>query len=164
MKILIITFLALIICFACNQKSDTSAQIEKSIAVLPFDNMSDNPMEGVWKRTMTYSILNEDTLNYQDSELQHIIYLDGYYMWSSEPASTGEWHGFGNYILEGDSILRQHIITMSIPMQNVMGGGKIATLHIKELTKDSYIQMVSFITPEGVRTDYQHYIKLQPSH
>jgi hypothetical protein len=49
---------------------------------------------------------------------------------------------------------------MSITMQKAMGGGNMATLQIKERTRDLFIQMVSFNTPNGLRTDYQHYIKI----
>ena len=71
-KYLFLVFSVFLICIACNQKTDTTT--------------SNDPMEGVWEQTYFYQLMHGDTLVTLDNLVQHKIFLDGYVMWTRNPA------------------------------------------------------------------------------
>jgi hypothetical protein len=80
-----------------------------------------DPIEGVWEQTHNYVLANGDTVFSSDNNFQHKIYLDGYVMWTMDPASdSSEWHGYGTYKLKNDTVIEK-LLSMSIPMKAQMG-------------------------------------------
>ncbi len=144
MKNLLLAFLTLFLCVACNQKTDTSVQSE---IIEPVE-----PMEGVWEQTKTYTVWKGDTLNFQDSISSHKIYLDGYIMWNSDPApDSTEWHAFGTYRYD-NGVLTEKLTSMSMPMKSAMGTDDEAILKI-DLDEDTFKQTI-----EGIYNDTTYYM------
>jgi len=70
MKKLLFAFSALLICFACNEKADTTASNEKIETI--------DPMVGVWEQTNYYYLVHGDTVYSDDNAVQHKFYLDSH--------------------------------------------------------------------------------------
>ena len=103
-KHLFLVFSIFLICIACNQKTDTTAP--------------NDPMEGVWEQTYFYQLMLGDTLVTLDNLVQHKIFLDGYVMWTRNPAiDSSEWHGFGTYTYKNDT-LTETLTSMSLTMRS----------------------------------------------
>lgn len=77
-----------------------------------------DPMEGVWELNHFYHLANGDTLLTDTTKVQHKIYLDGYVIWNTDPASdSSEWHGYGTYTYKNDTII-ETLISMSKSMKS----------------------------------------------
>jgi hypothetical protein len=107
MKIATITLLVFLIFIACNRKTNSDGQDEKSIAVLPFP-LENNPLEGVWKFTIAYSTAYGDTIYIQDDQDSHKIFYGDYFMWIAEPSKidSTEWYAFGKYEVKKSTLLQ----------------------------------------------------------
>ena len=152
MKNLLLAFLGLFLCFACNQKTDTSVQSE---IIEPID-----PMEGVWEQTKSYQIWHVDTLNFHDSLIQHKIYLDGYVMWNADPEpDSTEWHGFGTYKYD-NGVLTERLISVSIPMKAAMGSDDEAILKI-DLDEDTFKQTIEGIYNDTTYQLIEHFKRIK---
>jgi hypothetical protein len=80
-----------------------------------------DPIEGVWKQTHSYVLANGDTVFSTDKNVEHKIYLDGYVMWTQDPASdSSEWHGFGTYTIKNDTVIEK-LLSMSNGMKAQRG-------------------------------------------
>ncbi len=113
LRYLFLVFSAFLLCIACNQKTNATASNE---TIEPID-----PMEGVWEQTHSCSLVNGDTVRSRDNSFQHKIYLDGYVMWTADPATDSlEWHGFGTYRYKNDTLIEK-LLSMSIPMKDAWG-------------------------------------------
>jgi hypothetical protein len=74
-------------------------------------------INGVWETTHVYVLANGDTVYSSDTDVIHKIYLDGYVMWTANPASdSSEWYGYGTYKLKNDTII-ENLLSMSLPMK-----------------------------------------------
>jgi hypothetical protein len=59
-----------------------------------------------------------DTLVTIDTLVQHKIFLDGYVMWTRNPAiDSSEWHGYGTYTYKNDT-LTETLSSMSLTMRS----------------------------------------------
>jgi len=105
MKQLIIVFSVFLLCSSCNQTTD-----------------SNDPIEGVWERSVRYWVLEDDTI-YADPTpgLQHKIYYDGYVMWTADPApDSSEWYGYGTYQFNSNTLVEK-LSSMSLSLQEAIG-------------------------------------------
>jgi hypothetical protein len=102
MKKSILSLSVLLICFSCNQKTDTSVQSE---IIEPVD-----PMEGVWEQTNYHYLVNDDTTYSSDEEVQHKIYLDGYVIWASTMDTT-QFYGLGTYEFMNNIVIEKLLIS-----------------------------------------------------
>ena len=118
--------------FACNQQSDDGA----------FNNdvLNASSIEGVWELSDRYWVKDGDTLYPDPEEIRiHKIFLDGYVMWTSDPASdSSEWHGFGTYRLNNDTLIEK-MLSMSLPMKAEMGSDQEVIFKI-EYDNESFKQ------------------------
>jgi hypothetical protein len=115
------TFLLLFI-LACNQTSTHSSPSE--------DAKNIDPFEGVWELTHQYWTTEWDTFYADTLIMQHKIYLDGYVMWTADPApDSTDWHGYGTYRLSNDTII-ETLLSMSLPMRQNMNPGEDAILKV----------------------------------
>ncbi|WBX74737.1 hypothetical protein PG913_06115 [Tenacibaculum pacificus] len=77
-----------------------------------------DPMEGVWELTEFHHLKNGDTLITDKNKVQHKIYLNGYVMWNTNPASdSSEWHGYGTYTYKKDTVI-EILTSMSKSMKS----------------------------------------------
>lgn len=114
-KYLILPFLLLPFCIACNMQSDKGT-VDTDILIV-------DPIEGVWELTNSYFVKDGDTLYSDPGQFsgQHKMYCDGYVMWTDNPkADSSEWHGFGTYKLSDDTLIEE-LWTMSLPVKEKMG-------------------------------------------
>lgn len=110
-------------CMACTQQSDEGASMN--------DVRSADPIEGVWQLTSHYWVLDDDTIYADEIGVQHKIYVDGFVMWTSDPAAdSSEWHGYGTYQLSNDTLIEK-LSSMSLPMKVAMGSEDEALLKIE---------------------------------
>jgi hypothetical protein len=109
----LLTITLLSFSIACNQPSDagtTNSDVRDADAI-----------EGVWKLTNSYWILDDDTIYADNIGVQHKIYFDGYVMWTSDPApDSSEWHGYGTYQLSNDKLI-ETLSSMSLSMKEANG-------------------------------------------
>lgn len=104
LRYLFLVFSAFLIFIACNETTKPK-----------------DPIEGVWEQTHNYVLANGDTVFSSDNNVQRKIYLDGYVMWTTDPApDSSEWHGFGTYIIKNDTVIEK-LVSMSIPMKAQVG-------------------------------------------
>ena len=90
-------FSLLLFFFACNQQSDEGA--------IKIDVLNVSSIEGVWELSSHYWVKDGDTLY-------------------SDPASdSSEWHGFGTYQLNNDTLIEK-MLSMSLPVKAEMGSDK----------------------------------------
>lgn len=132
-KRLILLFILIPFCIACNQQSDEGKSNEDVLGV--------DPIEGVWELSNFYWVKDGDTLYPEPEEIgfQHKIYLDGYVMWTADYEShSSEWHGYGTYRLNNDTLIEK-LLSMSLPMQAEMGSEDEVILKI-DYDKNSYKQ------------------------
>ncbi len=147
-KYLFLVFSVFLICIACNQKTDTTASNE-TIELI-------DPMEGVWEQTNFYRLANGDTIFTSDNSVQHKIYLDGYVMWTSDPApDSSEWHGYGTYTYKNDT-LTETLISMSIPMRSDNNTFSIMV----DLGENSFKQIIEFENNDTIYQNIEVYKKL----
>lgn len=77
-----------------------------------------DPMKGVWELNQFYHLMNKDTLVSDTTKVQHKIYLNGYVIWNTNPASdSSEWHGYGTYTYKNDTII-EILTSMSKSMKS----------------------------------------------
>lgn len=108
----LLTIILCAFCIACNQKTDAGATY--------LEVRDADPVEGVWELTSHYWVLNDDTIYADEVGVQHKIYLDGFVMWTSDPApDSSEWHGYGTYRLSNDTLIEK-LLSMSLPMKLAM--------------------------------------------
>lgn len=147
-KYFFFVFSLFLICIGCNQKTDTTASNE-TIELI-------DPMEGVWEQTNYYQLVNGDTIFTTDNRVQHKIYLDGYVMWTSDPASdSSEWHGYGTYTYKNDT-LTETLISMSIPMRS---DNNIYSIPV-DLGKNSFKQVIESENNDTIYQNIEVYKKL----
>ena len=109
-KYLFLVFSIFLFCIACNQKTDTTTSNE-TIELI-------DPMKGVWEQTNFYQLMHGDTLVSIDNLVQHKVFLDGYVMWTRNPAiDSSEWHGYGTYTYKNDT-LTETLTSMSLTMRS----------------------------------------------
>ena len=98
-KYLILPFLLLSFCIACNQQANEGSSKKDQVAV--------DPIEGVWELTNKYWVKDGDTLISEPDQLgEHKIYLNGYVMWTANPGpDSAEWHSFGTYKLSNETLI-----------------------------------------------------------
>jgi len=152
-KYAILLFLFPLICFACNQATDSATPVKD---VEPTDLV-----EGVWQMTHHFYLLEGDTVYVvEDVGSQQKIYLDGYVMWTSDPApDSSEWHGFGTYELGNDTI-REKLLSMSLPMQAAWEPGGEAILTV-EYNESSFKQTMDQIWRDTVYQNVEVYKRLK---
>ena len=133
-KAFAITFLILAT-FGCKTESSKEKMEEKSI---------NSPIHGVWKLVDLKIANNGDTTTVVLNETkQYKIYSEHFYMWNRQvPKDSAEWHGFGTYKINGDTIVETPEIS-SGPMQNFLdvSGMSEFKLDIK-LEKDHFRQII----------------------
>ena len=147
---LLIAFLIVLLPFSCSEVSDSSSETLQSV----------NPLEGVWNLTNHYVLANEDTIWSMDSvrRVQHKIYLDGYVMWTSDPAEdSSEWHGFGPYRQSGDTIFEK-LEVMSYPMKQAMGEFEEAVLLV-EYDENNFKQVIENLWNDTIWQQIEVYKK-----
>ena len=141
-KYLFLVFSIFFICIACNQKTETTA--------------SDDPMEGIWEQTYFYQLMHGDTLVTLDNLVQHKIFLDGYVMWTRNPAiDSSEWHGFGTYTYKNDT-LTETLTSMSITMRS---DDNIYSILV-DLGENSYKQLSEIEYNDTIYQNIEVYKKL----
>ena len=146
-----LVFSVFLICIGCNQKTDTTASNETLELI--------DPMEGVWEQTNYYFLANGDTIFTSDTRVQHKIYLDGYIMWTADPApDSSEWHGYGTYRLKNDTLF-ERLLSMSMPMKAQMESDDEAILII-EYDENSFKQMIEQEYNDTVYQSFEVYKKL----
>ncbi|MCK4699157.1 MAG: hypothetical protein KAT38_02435, partial [Bacteroidales bacterium] len=132
----------------CNQKTDTTASNETLELI--------DPMEGVWEQTNYYFLANGDTIFTSDTRVQHKIYLDGYVMWTADPApDSSEWHGYGTYTYKYDT-LTETLISMSIPVRS---DNNIYSIPV-DLGKNSFKQVIEWENNDTIYQNIEVYKKL----
>jgi len=148
-KYLILLLSVVLICIACNQNKNPRSS-----------NEIVDPFEGVWELTHNYVLANGDTVYIGDTGgTQHKVYLDGYFMWTTDPASDStEWHGFGTYQLRNDTIIEK-LLSMSIPMKAAMGSEEEAILTI-EYDENTFRQVIESMVNDTVYQQIEVYKKL----
>jgi hypothetical protein len=100
-----------------------------------------DPIEGVWEQTHNYVLANGDTVFSSNKNVEHKIYLDGYVMWTQDPATdSSEWHGFGTYIIKNDTVVEK-LLSMSIPMK-AQGGSKDGFILKIDYDKNNFKQVI----------------------
>ena len=118
-------------CISCNQQGDEGASNQDARVV--------DPVEGVWELTGHYWVLDDDTIYADELGVQHKIYLDGFVMWTSDPApDSSEWHGYGTYQLSNDTLIEK-LLSMSLPLKLAMGSEDEVMLKV-EYDLNSYKQ------------------------
>ncbi len=97
------------LCISCTLQSDEGASDQDARTV--------DPVEGVWELNSRYWVLDDDTIYADELGVQHKIYLDGFVMWTSDPApDSSEWHGYGTYQLSNDTLVEK-LLSMSLAMK-----------------------------------------------
>lgn len=149
-KACIVTSLLLFI-LACNQTSkDTS---------LSGDTKTADPIEGVWELTNRYWANESDTLYADTFILQHKIYLDGYVMWTTDPApDSTDWHGYGTYRLSNDTLI-ETLYSMSLTMQQLMKLGEEVILKV-EYDDNHFKQAIENIYNDTVYYQIEEYKRI----
>ncbi len=147
---LFFVFLIFLMTIACNQQTETTPSPE-----------TNSPVEGVWEMTNHFYLLEGDTVYVIEDELtQHKVYLDGYVMWTSDPApDSTEWHGFGIYELRNDTIIEK-LLTMSLPMYSMMEPGEEVILKV-EYDENSFKQSMDQVWQDTVYQNIEVYKRLK---
>ncbi len=122
--------------------------------------MNVDPMEGVWQQTKSYTIWGGDTVNYQENNKMHKIYLDGYFMWNADPdPDSAEWHGFGTYKYKNDTLIEKYL-SMSNHMKLFLGSDKEAMLKV-DLDENSFKQVIEGVYNDTTYQLFEHFERLE---
>ena len=137
--------------FSCQQTTNESTDAEIAEPV--------DPMEGVWENTTTYWIANGDTIGTGEDIVQHKIYLDGFFIWNTNPTpDSSEWHGYGTYTYN-DGIVTEKLLSMSYPMHSAFKIGEEAILKV-EFGENTYFQIIENTVNDTTYQNIEHYRKL----
>lgn len=146
MKLFTITFLALLLCVACEQKKDSAASLE---VAEPID-----PMEGAWEQTDYYSLVNGDTVFSTADQVQHKFYINGHVIWAYDSDST-QIHGYGTYDYANNTVTE----TLLLVPPGMNTDQRVFELKI-DFGENSYSQIIESVSNDTTYQSIEVYKRL----